>query len=243
MRFTQIIHPFSSAAKGVVVQKKLPAEALKFDGIQKQALEMGRNRLIVTGALFALAFLIIGGRVIELSFHGNESDATPYKIANAQKNLQVRADITDRNGVLIATSLPTAALYANPQHILDPNEAILKLKTVIPSLDDKKLSKLLSSNQKFVWLHRKLTPKLQFAVNALGIPGLYFKRTEKRVYPHGSLVSHLIGRTDVDGRGLTGVEGYFEGQLRKRRQITFFCLFNQIDVLIVRTFSLPAHTA
>ena len=232
MRFTQIIHPFSSAAKSIVLQKEFPGEGLKFEGIQKQALEMGRNRLMVTGALFALAFLIIGARVVELSFHDHRPDRAPYKKANANKNLQVRADITDRNGILIATSLPTAALYANPQHIIDPDEDILKLKKVIPSLDTKKLSKLLSTNQKFVWLHRKLTPKLQFAVNALGIPGLYFKQTERRVYPHGSLVSHLIGRTDVDGRGLSGVEGYFESQLSKRRQPLQLSLDVRIQALV-----------
>ena len=130
MKFTQIIHPFSSAEKDAVVQKDHSTDGMKFDGIQKQALEVGRNRLMVTGVLFALAFLIIGGRVVELSFHDNKSNKTPYKIANANKNLHLRADIIDRNGVLIATSLPTAALYANPQHILDPIEAVLKLKKV-----------------------------------------------------------------------------------------------------------------
>ena len=52
----------------------------------------------------------------------------------------------------------------------------------------------------------------------MGIPGLYFQQTERRVYPHGPLVSHVIGMTNIDGEGLSGVEGFFNGQLRGQQQ-------------------------
>ena len=216
--FTQIIHPFSPDVKNDDQTYEIPENRLKFDGVEKQTLETGRNRLIVIGILFTLAFMIIGGRVVELSLQKNELDTTPFRVANTESILNMRADIIDRNGILIATSLPTAALYANPQHIIDPDEAIRKLTNVIPSLNKKRLNKLFSTNQKFVFVHRKLTPKLQFEVNALGIPGLYFQRTVRRVYPHGSLMSHVVGMTDVDGKGLSGVEGYFDDQLRDWRK-------------------------
>ena len=232
MKFAQIIHPYSPVAKGTGQHGVVLPNRLKFDGARKQALETSRNRLLVTGALFVLAFMIIGGRVIQLSLNNVSVDIASNKLVHVDEILKVRADITDRNGILIATSLPTAALYANPQQILDLDEAVDKLTSVLPGLNPSKLYQLLSKNQKFVWLHRNLTPKLQFAVNALGIPGLNFQRAERRVYPHDSLVSHVVGMTDIDGKGLSGLEGYFDNRLRDRRQPLRLSLDVRIQALV-----------
>ena len=218
MIFERIRHPFAPSGQcGDSPNMELP-ERIVFEGARKQALETGRNRLMVTGVLFALAFVMIGGRVVELTLVSKNISERPPRLANTDPALNVRADITDRNGILLATSLPTAALYANPRHVLDADEAAGKLSQVLPDITLEKVRALLSSDKTFVWLHRNLTPKLQFAVNALGIPGLYFQQTERRVYPHGPLVSHVIGMTNIDGEGLSGVEGYFNGQLRGRQQ-------------------------
>ena len=118
MKFAQIIHPYSPVAKGIGRHGVVLPNRLKFDGARKQALETGQNRLLVTGVLFALAFMIIGGRVVQLSLNNNSVDIASNKLVHVDKILKVRADITDRNGILIATSLPTAALYANPSKFL-----------------------------------------------------------------------------------------------------------------------------
>ena len=220
MIFERIRHPFSPA-EGKAEAYEAPVEIpkrVKLDGIRKQALETGRNRLLVTGVLFAMAFSVIGVRLVDLALLSPGEVTRPQRLANTEKTLEVRADIVDRNGILLATSLPTAALYANPQHILDADEAAGKLVKVLPNFNLKKLRAKLSGDKTFVWLHRNLTPKLQFAVNALGVPGLYFQRTERRVYPHGSLVSHVLGMTNIDGKGLSGVEDYFDGQLRRAKE-------------------------
>ena len=218
MIFERIRHPFSPTGQsGDGPDVELP-DRIVFEGARKQALETGRNRLLVTGVLFAFAFVMIGGRVVELTLVSNDVSERPPRLANTDTTLNVRADITDRNGILLATSLPTAALYANPRHVLDVDEAAGKLSQVLPDMTVEKARTLLSSNKTFVWLHRNLTPKLQFAVNALGIPGLYFQQTERRVYPHGPLVSHVIGMTNIDGKGLSGVEDYFNGQLKGQQQ-------------------------
>ncbi len=218
MIFERIRHPFSPTGQYETGPEVELPRRVAFDGIRKQALETSRNRLMVTGVLFALAFVVIGGRVVELTFINAAVSARPPRLANTDQKLNVRADITDRNGILLATSLPTAALYANPQHILDADEAVKKLSKILPGMKVEKIRKRLTSDKTFVWLHRNLTPKLQFAVNALGIPGLYFQQTERRVYPHGPLVSHVIGMTNIDGKGLSGVEGYFNGQLKGRQE-------------------------
>src|SRR5436190_18916951 len=93
-----------------------PGRSVRFEGAAKQALEIGRNRLLVTSALFALAFVIVGARLVEIAL----SRSVPQRQAEARRTLGFvpdRAPIVDRNGTLIATSLPTASLYADPRDV------------------------------------------------------------------------------------------------------------------------------
>jgi cell division protein FtsI (penicillin-binding protein 3) len=177
-------------------------------------LDTGRNRLLVTGALFTLAFIVVAVRLVELAVVEQilEESQAP-RLAVGLEMPKVRSDIVDRNGVLLATSLPTASLYANPRQILDPKEATQKLLRLFPDINKKRMEEKLSSNKSFVWLRRNLTPKRQFLVNTLGVLGFDFQGTERRVYPHGRLLSHALGLTNIDGRGLSGIEGYFNKTL------------------------------
>ena len=68
-----------------------------------------------------------------------------------------------------------------------------------------------------MWLHRKLTPKLLDAVNALGIGGLEYQSSEQRVYPHGRLFSHILGMTNIDGEGIGGIEREFDKKLKNEK--------------------------
>jgi cell division protein FtsI (penicillin-binding protein 3) len=217
MNLKRLQHPFDPAEIDVsgVEAPSEPIPHIEFEDIRRHALEIGRHRLLVTGALITLAFAVVTGRLIELAVldHGSEELHRP-RIAATSKMLKVRADIVDSNGILLATSLRTASLYANPRQILDPKEAAQKLAYVFPNLDKNKMEAKLASDKSFVWLQRNLTPKTQFSVNTLGIPGLDFQRTERRVYPHGRIVAHALGLTNIDGRGLSGVEGYFDKFLR-----------------------------
>src|SRR3546814_7132361 len=78
-----------------------------------------------------------------------------------------RANIVDRNGVVLATTMPTASLYANPQHVRDPETAAERLAEVLPGLSPAELRAKLASERSFVWLQRNLTPRQEYAVNAL----------------------------------------------------------------------------
>ena len=185
------------------------------DGIRKEALETGRNRLLVTGALFALVFMLIGGRLVHLAGLERGDEPQLARSVTVQPAVAGRADIVDRNGVILATSLPTASLFANPREILDRRAAADKLATVLPGLDRAEVVAKLGSISGFVWLRRNLTPSQQYAVNRLGIPGLRFHRAERRVYPHGRDAAHVLGFTDVDGRGIAGAERYFDTLLKQ----------------------------
>jgi cell division protein FtsI (penicillin-binding protein 3) len=125
-----------------------------------------------------------------------------------------RAEITDRNGQILAISLPTAELYANPKEMIDPAQAAHQIAAAVPRLDEKELAARLSSNKSFVYLARSLTPREELAINALGIPGLYFQPSERRHYPLGRVAAQVLGGVDVDEHGVAGVERAFDQRLR-----------------------------
>ncbi len=187
-------------------------EIVQLDGATKKALETGRSRLLVGAMLFTLAFLAIVGRLVDVTLL---QDVSEPRLADQAPVAPIaeRADIIDRNGVILATSLATFSLFANPNQVLDAGEAAKELAGVLPDLSAAELKAKLGADKSFVWIQRNLTPRQQVDVTRLGIPGLYFQAEEKRVYPLGSLVSHVVGFTDLDNRGLAGIENSFEDVL------------------------------
>ena len=190
----------------------------RIDGIGKEALETGRNRLLVTAAVLTIAFLGIGARLVDLSVISGEDVAESANIQVTPPNLVSRADIVDRNGVVLASSLPTASLYADPKAVMDAETASQKIVTVFPDMNAEDIYKDLTRGGRFIWIKRNLSPEQQLAVNRLGIPGFAFLREERRIYPHGALTAHTMGVTDIDGNGISGVERAFDQRLRQADQ-------------------------
>ncbi|MBT5895567.1 MAG: penicillin-binding protein 2, partial [Rhodospirillaceae bacterium] len=118
--------------------------------------------------------------------------------------------------VLLATNLLTASLYADARVVPDGAETARRLVKVLPGLKPATVRERLATGRAFVWLKRNLTPLQQRAVNDLGIPGLHFRDEQRRLYPHGALESHVLGFTDVDGKGISGIEKYFDTDMRER---------------------------
>lgn len=190
-----------------------PAEPPRWrpDVRRQRALEMARNRLLATGLIFALAFIVMAFRLVDLTAFDAEDGAA--RQAAAPNAAVSRADILDRNGTILATSLPTASVYADPKNILDADAAVRDLASVFPDLDRKALTARLRSNSRFVWVRRSITPDEKYKVNRLGIPGIDFMTDHRRVYPSGPAAAHALGFTDIDGRGIAGVEQSFDAQL------------------------------
>lgn len=180
-------------------------------------LDVARTRIIITGALFSLGFLIVGCRLVTITcFHnGHES---LYAEAEAQGGAPTgRADLVDRNGVVLATSITTSSLYANPRVVLNPEEAAAKLVKVLPYLKKPDVLEKLKSDKGFVWLARHLRPSQIASIIRLGIPGVDFMRDQHRIYPHGNLIAHVVGFADVDGNGISGLEKGLDARLRSER--------------------------
>ena len=197
-----------------------PAHAavpVRLEGVKHRALETARNRLLATGVIFALAFSVIAVRLVDLTV----LDGSPGRALAAQAAAKAvgRGDIVDRNGVVLATSLPTASVYADPKQILDVDATISDLARVFPDIDREVLRARLSSASHFAWVRRGLTPEQQDKVNRLGIPGLGFITERRRVYPQGRAVAHVVGFTDIDDHGIAGVEQTFEGSLAEGHRL------------------------
>lgn len=210
--------------------------ALQLDGSAKETLEQGRNRLVMAGVIFAFCFVILAGRLVGLALSGdNESTrAFPEKTNQGPVTYAdgIRAEIRDRNGVLLATTLKTASLFAEPKNVMDRQDLASNVARILDDVSEAAIISKLSSAKNFVWIKRNLTPTQQYRINALGIPGLHFRGEEKRFYPMGALVSHLLGYTDLDNRGIAGVEKYFDGQLGGSREAPATELNLSIDVRI-----------
>lgn len=192
-------------------------DTLLLDGNAKRAIEIGRSRLLFGAAMFMLAFLVIAARLVTVSLlaDGAEPRLATLTPEGAQPD---RGEIRDRNGMVLATNLVTASLYANPHQIIDVDEAVTKISRVLPDVDPIDLLEKLTSDRAFVWIKRGLTPRQHDAVNRLGLPGFNFQREERRVYPQGSLTAHIVGFADVDNRGLSGIEQAFDETLRQGGQ-------------------------
>ena len=124
-----------------------------------------------------------------------------------------RAMIVDRNNQILAISLPTAELYANPREMIDPAEAAHKLKLAVPRLDEKEMRERLASAKAFVYLARRLSPREELTINELGIPGVYFEPSERRHYPLGRVAAQVLGGVDIDEHGVAGVEKALDQRL------------------------------
>ena len=180
-----------------------------FKGTGKRKTEMAKTRVGLMFATFCVAYAIIGGRLIQ---YGNAQPETVSSILPADRLMASRPDILDRNGEILATDIRTVSLFAEPHKIVDPDEAVERLSTVLKDLDVKDTYRKLSSNSRFQWLRRQLTPKQQSQILALGIPGIGFRPEKRRFYPGGPTASHIVGFVNIDNRGMAGMERYIDNQ-------------------------------
>ncbi len=194
--------------------------SMRIMGEKSGYLDLARGRIVLVTVLFMIGYIVIAARLVDATliegYLRDRSEATEEQVpkkAESNKNKGFRADITDRNGVLLATSLKTASLYADAKFILDPKAAATGLTKIFPELTYGDVLKKLQSNKRFIWIKRNMTPQEQTAVLELGEPGLVFDYSYHRIYPEGPLAGHMVGYTDIDGRGLAGVERSFNNLL------------------------------
>jgi cell division protein FtsI (penicillin-binding protein 3) len=165
--------------------------------------------MVIAIACFLGVYGVIGGRLVQYGIA--DIDRGQYYAAT-DRSLASRPDIVDRNGDILATDIHVASLFGEPRRIVDVDEAVEALSSVLPDVDYKEWHRKLSSGAGFVWLRRELTPRQQADVLALGIPGIDFRTEKRRFYPGGPLAAHILGLVNIDNAGIAGLEKYIDDQ-------------------------------
>lgn len=183
---------------------KTPETGIVLDGA-RTGNGRARNRLVMTIGVFVLLYGAIAGRLVYLGFQEPADGSGP-----ASHNTASRPDIIDRNGELLATDIKTFSLFAEPRRIVDADEAIEKLVTVLPDIQYEQTYHRLRTDAGFVWLRRHLSPRQQAEIMALGIPGIGFRAENRRFYPGGPTAAHIMGLVDIDNKGIAGIEKFID---------------------------------
>ena len=175
-------------------------------------LETQQVRIWVCTCLVGLAFLFVFAFMVKVTQPFAEPAVRNLARVVAESE-RPRAPIVDRNGTPLAQDLPSYSLYANPRILRNPQNTVRALTQIFPNLEAESLTRRLSGDKSFVWVQRHISPRSYEAVLALGEPGLEVIRDRQRSYPLGALAPHVVGITDPDRHGLSGIERAFENRL------------------------------
>lgn len=167
------------------------------------ARQRAEGRLLVLGVAFLCAFVMVGLRMGALAA---SDPVEPRSAASGAQIVAARADITDRNGRILATNLTTHALYAQPPQMIDPAKAARELAKIFPDLEEDKLLERFTGKRKFLWIKRRISPEQQQAVFDIGDPGLLFGPRDMRLYPNGAIAAHVLGGAGYGREGVSSAE-------------------------------------
>jgi cell division protein FtsI (penicillin-binding protein 3) len=173
------------------------------------ALALTYHRLMLIMLVFAGVTALIVGRLAYVQIFTERKVA-----ASGNPLIPARADLVDRNGVALARTIDAWSIGVHPRKLLgDPAELSVKLAELIPGRTPAQYKALLTQDKNFVYLSRRALPELVAAVNALGEPAIAFAQEPERLYPQTALAAHLLGWTDFDGHGVSGLEKVLEKRL------------------------------
>ena len=188
------------------------------------------ERIYVLFSVFFSLILIFSISIFSISFQ--QSKLNLQKDVN-QNFLTLRKDVVDRNGVLIARNINTYHAAVKPNLIKNKENFIIKIKLNFPEVSISELKKNLEKKNYF-YLKKRLTEEEKNNLWSLGEKGIIIEPFQSRVYPHGQLFSHVLGQVDDDNYGISGIEKYFDKELKnnKKDKSLFLTLDTNIQFLI-----------
>jgi cell division protein FtsI (penicillin-binding protein 3) len=179
-------------------------------GERPQGLSLTYQRLMLVMLVFAGVTSLIAARLLYLQLFTDRTGAAQI----GDPLVPPRADIIDRNGRPLARTIDAWSIGVHPNRLLgNPSEVAAKLAELMPERTADEYKAILTSGKNFIYLNRRAVPELVAAVNALGEPAIAFDREPERLYPQTALAGHILGWTDFDGRGVTGMERVLEHRL------------------------------
>ena len=169
-----------------------------------------QDRLYLLFFLFFSLILIFSIRIVHVSLY----DLELYDQNNISKKFNLlRRDIVDRNGVLVSRNVKSFHAAINPKLIKNKENFLIKLRLNFPELSVKQIEKDLNKG-KYFYLKKRITQSEKEKLWALGEKGIIFEPFQSRIYTHSKLFSHVIGQVDYENYGLSGVERYFDKELK-----------------------------
>ncbi|MCD4652873.1 penicillin-binding protein 2 [bacterium] len=170
------------------------------------------NILILVGA--GILSLILGRMVHLQIFQGNDFARQAFRSHYRRVSIKPRRGaIFDCRNRLLAASLASDSLCADPKQISNVKVTARQLAPIISLSENEIISRLDKKGRRFTWLHRGITPRAAQLVRELAVPGLFFRRETLRIYPTGDLMSSIIGFSGIDGYGLEGLESTMNNSL------------------------------
>ncbi len=163
-------------------------------------------------------FLLIAARSAQLQLLKDDKACV---LGKGQHELEIellpeRGSIKDVNGKDLAMSITSYSVYAHPSKIENKQEFVSKVSGAV-GLKKEYLTEKLSTNKSFVWLKRLASENEKLALAKLNLQGLGFIEEPKRVYPHNHLAGQLLGFTNIDSKGIEGIEYLFDSYLSGKR--------------------------
>ncbi|MBF0804321.1 MULTISPECIES: penicillin-binding protein 2 [unclassified Neisseria] len=176
----------------------------------------GRIAFVLGGLALAFAALVGRGVYLQTTQHEFLKNQGDQRFVRTVALPASRGTITDRNGATLALSAPTESLYAVPSGMeIQPSAAQIEQLSALIGVPVATIEERLAKKDKdFIYLKRQLNKETADKVAALGIKGLAFQQETKRHYPMGNLFAHVIGFTNIDGKGQEGLELAREDELR-----------------------------
>ena len=178
---------------------------------------VGRSRFIV--AAIALGFIALGVRAAYVQVYANDffQRQGTVRFARTLELPANRGRILDRNGLILASSVPAASIWAIPEDVDESDPSVrAQLKELAQLLDmplSTLLTKMAEDDKTFMWLKRQLDWDLGQRIVGLGIKGIYLRKEYKRQYPEGESAAHVVGFTNVEDHGQEGMELAFDDAL------------------------------
>lgn len=172
-----------------------------------------RPRALALAMILAVWFVAAFGRLVHLQIlnHGRLKAEVLEQSQNDMEVLPKRGTIYDRNGKILARSLPAQSVFFSPlksESASAQMEQVVRLKDLL-GLSEKELSRIRTRLQKrdpFIWIKRKIDPEAAGRVMGLNIKGIFLQEENKRSYPLETLAAHVLGGVGIDDNGLAGVE-------------------------------------
>ena len=188
----------------------------KFIIFDSDALKNIHRRVFFSIFIFAIVYSVIFFRIADIMILKKS-----IEFVKNEEKIYERGKIFDRNGVLLASSVKTYSLGANPLEIQDGDcgYTISLILEKILSIPKSKINKKLLKNKKFVWIKRNISPREHQEIINLGKIGLRTNIENKRIYSQGEIASHVVGYTNIDGVGQGGIEKGLESKLAKGEDI------------------------